>query len=93
MISGVELGKDKTNNLKVEILATSKSSVNVEVWLDDIGKGKPLAIIPVTATGGENNWKTFNKGIKNLSGHHDVFIKFPKGSSRELFIKTIRFVR
>ncbi|HEX7412291.1 MAG TPA: family 43 glycosylhydrolase [Bacteroidales bacterium] len=93
MISGVELGKDKRNNSKVEILASSKNSGNVEVWLDDLGTGKPLATIPVTTTDGENNWKTFNKVIKNLSGHHDVFIKFPTGSSHELFIKTIRFVR
>jgi xylan 1,4-beta-xylosidase len=51
-----------------------------------------VTTIPVNATG-ENNWKVFSKKIKNVTGHHDVFIKFPTGTNQEIFIKNIRFVK
>jgi len=92
MISGVALGNDKRASSKIEIVATSKASGNLEVWLDNLATGTLIATVPVSATGNGNNWKAFTKAIKKVSGPHDLFIKFPAGSSRELFIKTIRFL-
>jgi xylan 1,4-beta-xylosidase len=93
MLSGVELGKERNASRKIEVLASSNAGGKLEIWLDDLTTGKLIATIPVDATDGEDNWKTFSKTIKNVSGHHDVFVKFPKGSDHDLFIKTIRFVK
>lgn len=91
MISGVELGSSKTVAYQVEILASSKKGGALEIWLDDLVTGQLIATIPVVATGRENNWKTFTKSIKNISGHHDVFVKFAPGQHHDTFIKSIRF--
>jgi hypothetical protein len=93
MLSGVELGEGKNAAAKIEVEASSKTADKVEIWLDDLATGKLIAIIPVDATNGENNWKTFSKAIKNFSGHHDVFLKFKQGSDHNLFVKAIRFVK
>lgn len=92
MISGVELGDKKVNASEVEVSVAALKTGQLEIWLDDLKNGKLIAIIPISATGRENNWKTFRKALNNVSGHHDVFIKFPKGSNRQLFIKSLRFI-
>ncbi|MCW3093341.1 MAG: Xylan 1,4-beta-xylosidase [Ferruginibacter sp.] len=92
MISGVELGKGKRTASQVEEVASSRRGRNLEIWLDDLTTGKLIATIPVTATGGENNWKAFKKAVKNISGHHDVFIKFSAGSEQVAYIHSIRFL-
>jgi len=93
MISGVDLGENKSAASEVEITASAVKEGGLEIWLDDLKTGKIIATIPITATGGENNLKAFRKAVKNVSGRHDVFIKFPAGSNRELFIRSIRFIK
>ena len=61
------------------------------MWLDDLKNGKLIATIPVAATG-KNNWKIFRQSLKNVSGHHDVFVKFPAGENHQTFIKSIQFI-
>ena len=39
----------------------------MDIWLDDLMNGKMIATIPVSTTGGENNWKMFSKAIKDVS--------------------------
>jgi len=90
MLSGVELGNRKASASKIEILASSRKAGKLEVWLDDLTEGKLIATIPVSATG-ESNWKTFSKTLKNVSGQHDVFVKFAPGSAGEVFVKSLRF--
>lgn len=89
MLSGVELGEGKNAAAKIEVEAFAKTGDKLEIWLDDLTTGKLIATIPVDAT--EGNWKTFSKAIKNVSGHHDVFVKFVKGADHNLLIKSIRF--
>lgn len=91
MISGVDLGKDKKAVLQMEVLASSKSGGKLEIYLDDLATGKLIAKIPVSATGGENNWKAFKKSVNNISGHHDVFVKFPAGLQQRIYVQSIRF--
>lgn len=93
MISGVELGNNKNEEKEVEISVSAIKAGKFEIWLDDLKNGKLIATIPVSATQGENNWKVFRKSVKNISGHHDLFIKFPEGSNHEIFIKNINFVQ
>lgn len=90
MISGVELGK--TAPASIEVTASSLTSANIEIWIDDLNNGTLLATVPVSSTGSEN-WKQFTKKIKNISGHHDVFIKFPAGKAEDIFIQSIRFLQ
>ena len=91
MISGVELGKLSPS--AVELVASSGAKGKLEIWLDDLKTGKLIATIPVSATGGENNLKSFSKAVKNITGHHDVFIKFPSGKEGTILIKSIRFLK
>jgi hypothetical protein len=91
MISGVELGKQSPS--AVELVASSGAKGKLEIWLDDLKNGKLIAKIPVSATGGENNLKAFSKAVKNITGHHDVFIKFPTGNESTIYIKSLRFLK
>lgn len=93
MISGVDLGATQNSAAMVEVTATAAKECNLEIWLDDLATGQLIATIPVTPTAGEHNWKIFRQVLKNVSGHHDVFIKFPAGTDHTLFIKSIRFNR
>ncbi len=91
MISGVEFSKKSP--AAVEIIASANAAGKFEIWLDDLKNGKLIATIPVTETGGDNNWKAFSKSIKNIAGHHDVFIKFPAGKESGQYVKSIRFLQ
>jgi xylan 1,4-beta-xylosidase len=91
MLSGVDLGK-KSPSL-IEVIASSTTTGQLEVWLDGLSTGRLIATIPISATGSENHWKEFRKAVKNVSGHHDLFIKFPAGSHHQLFVKSIRFLK
>jgi xylan 1,4-beta-xylosidase len=91
MISGVDLGNNTAR--RIEVQASAKRKGNIEIWLDDLENGKLIATIPVAATGNADTFKTFSTALKNVSGHHDVFIKFPSGSNSELFLKSIRFLK
>jgi hypothetical protein len=91
MISGVELGK--TSPSAIEIVASSSSKGKLEIWLDDLKTGKLIATISVNSTGSEDNWKAFSKAVKGISGHHDVFVKFPAGKEGAIKIKSIRFLK
>ena len=91
MISGVETGKKSAS--AIEVTASAVTAGKLEIWLDGLKDGKLIATIPVSSTGGENNWKAFTQTVKNVTGHHDIFIKFSTGNEEKLFIKTIRFVK
>jgi len=91
MISGVELGKQSPS--AVEVVASSGARGKLEIWLDDLKNGKLIATIPVSATGGEMNLKNFSKPVKNVSGQHDVFIKFLSGKEGTIYIKSLRFLK
>ncbi len=90
MISGVELSKKSPSAIEITAAATVKGKL--EIWLDDLKEGKLIATVSVDNTG-ENNWKAFSKAIKNMTGHHDVFIKYPSGSEGKITIKSIRFIK
>jgi len=91
MISGVETGKQSPS--AIEVVVSSSANGKLEIWLDDLKDGKLIAMIPVSETGGEMNLKTFSSAVKNVSGHHDVFIKLPTGKEGTIYIKSIRFLK
>jgi xylan 1,4-beta-xylosidase len=89
MISGVELGNVSPKS--IELTASAKTAGKVEIWLDDLQKGKLIATVPVSATG-ESNWKGFIKSIPNVTGQHDVFIRFSPGTPQNIYVKSMRFL-
>jgi xylan 1,4-beta-xylosidase len=89
MISGVELGTVSPS--AIELAVSSIKTGNFEVWLDDLKYGKLVATVPFTPTG-PDNWKAFKKAVTNITGQHDVFIKFPPGTPKETFVKSIKFL-
>jgi hypothetical protein len=91
MISGVELGKKSPS--AIEVKASSSSKGKLEIWLDDLKTGKLIATIQVSSAGGEGNWKDFAKAVKNISGQHDLFVKFPTGNEGKIVIKSLKFIR
>jgi hypothetical protein len=91
MISGVELGKQSPS--AVELLASSGVKGKLKIWLDDLKNGKLIASISVNSTGGENNLKAFSQSVKNITGHHDIFIKFPTGKEGTIVVKSLRFLK
>jgi xylan 1,4-beta-xylosidase len=91
MISGLTFGQDKAMTGRVELLAAAVKGGNIAIWLDDPVRGRKIAGIAVSATGGKNVWKTFDSPIKNVSGSHDVFIKFPAGTDHDILIRQLVF--
>jgi xylan 1,4-beta-xylosidase len=90
MISGVDLGEIAPSAVKMEIYSQIKG--NFEIWLDDLTGGTPIAFIPVREMN-QHYYKTSSATVKGITGHHDVFVKFPSGSKGKLFIKSLRFVK
>jgi beta-xylosidase len=91
MISGVDLGNKPPTG--VEIVASSDKKGKIEIWLDDLKEGQLIASIPVKLSGGENKWESFSGAVKKISGHHDLFVKFPEGKAGSIFIKSVRFLK
>ncbi|RXK62844.1 carbohydrate-binding protein [Lacibacter luteus] len=88
MISGVETGNSAT---KIELVVSALKAGELEIWIDDLKTGKLVATMPVAATG-KNQWKSVSKNLKNVTGKHDLFIRFRSGSDHQLFVKSIRFL-
>ncbi|MGF7216470.1 beta-xylosidase [Spirosoma lacussanchae] len=91
MLSGVDLGTGKDAAKQIQVQLTAATSGTLEVWLDDLTTGKKMAGIPFKSTGGKATWKTVSQSVKGITGHHDVFVKFPAGQARVATIKTIQF--
>jgi hypothetical protein len=90
MISGLELGNKSKTASEIQVQLQAKSSGKMEIWLDDLTTGgKLIATIPFTQT--KDSWKTLTQKVRGVSGHHDVFLKFPKNPSEALNIKSIQF--
>lgn len=89
MISGVDLGQSGAKSINIALSSTVKSSL--EIWQDDLKTGKLIATIPITPTGSKNKLKLITQKVQNLSGHHDIFVKFNSGNAGSIKIENIRF--
>lgn len=85
MLAGVEIG----NKAKaITVSAKAATDGQLEVWVDDLQNGTLIARIPVKRSG---TYRLFQTGLKQISGQHDLFIKFPEGAAGAISIRTIRF--
>lgn len=87
MIAGVELGNKAKQPTQVCVQAMANTGGNMEIWIDDLQNGKLIATIPIAGS----NTKTYSRNIKNISGRHDVFVKFPAGKMRDIYISNLFF--
>ncbi|XWW47426.1 family 43 glycosylhydrolase [Fibrella sp. USSR17] len=91
MLSGVDLGSEKDTAKQIQVQLSATTSGTLELWLDDLTTGKKMASLSFKSTGGKANWKTVSQSIKGISGHHDVFVKFPAGQANVATIKALQF--
>ncbi|TSJ36484.1 family 43 glycosylhydrolase [Mucilaginibacter corticis] len=86
MLSGVETGHQPK---AVSVTVNAKVGGQLEIWLDDLEKGTLIARIPLQRSTG---WKSYSSALKKVSGQHDIFVKFPAGTARDISVKTIQFL-
>ena len=92
MLGGVDLGNDQRKAQKVKIEAAANLGGELEIWADDIeGKGKLLATVPITPTGGADKIKAFTVVIPNIVGQHDVYLRFPQ-IKNAFYVKSVQFL-
>ncbi|HPR60962.1 MAG TPA: family 43 glycosylhydrolase, partial [Prolixibacteraceae bacterium] len=92
MLAGVDLGSGLRVPEKIQVEAASNSGGQIEVWIDDLeNQGTLIATIDITDTGGESTWQHFEAPIGEISGQHDIFIRW-KGPANAFLLKSIQFI-
>jgi len=88
MISGIETGRQTPT--AVELQVSAKTTGTLELWLDDLSKGRLITTLPFKAK--EGQWQSLHANVKKFKGHHDLFIKYPAGPPDAIGIRSIRFL-
>lgn len=91
MISGVDLGNKNKGATKVTVTASADTRGSLQIWLDDLKRGKLIAEIPIASTEEKKGWQVFSAAVRNISGHHDVFVKFVECKPGGITVKSIQF--
>jgi len=96
MYAGVEFG-DLYYPVHLSSFEATASSVstsgNIEVWLDSLQTGRKLADCKILSTGSLSTYKTFSADVPEVTGNHDVYLKFTGDGTGKLFqLKSFRFV-
>jgi xylan 1,4-beta-xylosidase len=97
MYAGVEFGNGTYYGTADSLVLTASSATSggtVEIWLDSIDTGTKITECPVSATGAWTEFKTFKSPVGNVSGIHDVYLKFVGTGTDKLFqLKWINYTR
>jgi xylan 1,4-beta-xylosidase len=99
LYAGVEFGiKDegadyRKNPVEINVVASSATSGGVvEVWLDSIETGRKIAEVTVENTGDWNTYETFTDTVAEVSGRHDVYLRFKGAQGEQLFrLRSFKF--
>jgi len=96
MYAGVEFGDPNypVHLSSFEATASSVSSSGViEVWLDSLQTGKKICECLISSTGSLSTYKTFTVDVPEVTGNHDVYLKFRGDGTAKLFqLKSFRFI-
>jgi len=96
MYAGVEFGDPyyPVHLVSFEATASSvSSSVVIEVWLDSLQTGKKIGECLISSTGSLSTYKTFKVDLPEVTGNHDVYLKFRGDGTAKLFqLKSFRFI-
>jgi beta-xylosidase len=91
MLGGVQIGNSGKKANRVEVSASSISGGILEIWIDDLdNRGIKLAEIEISSTGSTEVFKTFEAGIPDISGQHDLYFRF-KGGKNAFYLNTVQF--
>jgi beta-xylosidase len=88
MISGVDFGVAGEAKA-VEIAGRATKGGRLELFIDDLEKGRQIAVVQVKPGGNRSH----TGSLRQVSGQHDLFIRFPAGSSGDVIIQNIRLLR
>ena len=96
LYAGVEFGNTDYAKKAMQFEATA-SAVNsngkIEIWLDSIGTGTKIADCPITSSGNLSTFNKYTAAVNNITGMHDVYLRFVGTGTSELFIlKSFRFI-
>jgi xylan 1,4-beta-xylosidase len=97
LYAGVEFGGNDDypkSPVSFGVVASSATSGGtVEVWLDSIDTGNKIAECSIENTGGWQNYEVFASDVDEVSGGHDVYLKFIGTGEEELFqLKWLKFL-
>ena len=96
LYAGVEFGNKDYPKKPDSVYVTAASASaggNLEVWIDSLDTGTKIAQCRIGNTGGRNTFKTFTAPVLNVSGRHDVYLRFTGKSKSELFrLKWFHFI-
>lgn len=95
LYAGVEFG-DQSYQIQSTGFEATASSVGysgvIEVWLDSIQTGTKIADCPISSTEGLSVYKIFTATIPEITGNHDVYLRFRGEGTGKLFqLKSFRF--
>jgi len=97
MYAGIEFGNNNyqkgTDSLAISASSATEGGI-VEVWLDSLNSDSKIVECEISNTGDWNDYERFITTIdKEVSGNHDVYLKFKGTGSAELFrLETITFI-
>ena len=82
-VKGVDFGVEGAGTFTASVASISNGG-SIELRLDS-RNGTLIGTLPVSYTGGENNWKTETTNISGATGVHDLYLVFRGGSDGNLF--------
>jgi xylan 1,4-beta-xylosidase len=99
LYAGIEFGSGeegavyRRKPIEISIEASSATSGGtVEVWLDSIDTGEKIAEVVIESTGDWNTYDTFVDTVAEVSGRHDVYLRFKGAEGEQLFrLRSFRF--
>jgi hypothetical protein len=97
LFAGVEFGNGEYYDLPDSVAFTASSATSggiIEVWLDSIDTGAKISECVIKSTASWSEFKTFKAEAGNVSGIHDVYLKFIGAGKDRLFqLKWMKFTR
>ena len=82
-VKGVDFGAEGAGTFTASVASGSDGGI-IELHLDSVD-GTLIGTLPVSHTGGNNNWKTETTNISGASGVHDLYLVFRGGPKGNLF--------
>jgi len=82
-VKGVDFGAEGAGTFTASV-ASDTNGGTIELRLDSVD-GTLIGTLPVSHTGGENNWKTETTNISGAAGVHDLYLVFRGSPDGNLF--------